>query len=73
VKPWIFKMRLQEVGCADLVNHPKTIHSYSGVAEDGEARLARGEQQTRCAECRRYRWQWEQKACPKFKPEGGAT
>ena len=72
MKPSIYKFHLQEVGCADLVNHPKTIHGYVGAAEDADARLARGEQQTRCAECQRYRWQWEQKACPKFKAEGGA-
>lgn len=63
----LLQSAIDEVGCEVLrVFGGLPRLSYVAAALDGEERLARGEKQTKCATCNRYRWPHEQEKCGRF-------
>jgi len=46
---------------------------YLAYHEDSEARDKRGEKQTRCATCERWRWSDHRNACPDYLLDHAST
>lgn len=65
-KAQIRQAEKESVGCEKVRLLGPLPLSYLASIADAEERMKRGEKQTRCASCQRYRWPDESSVCRNF-------